>query len=154
MKYKENNKENVYNVVDEEHLDVYEEFTPRVRQILRKYRKERKLSAIASRLGINPARLAEMLNKDGNGQYRRRITTYYLSKFFDGGVMTVEQVLEGRNLEDLPKRARIFFERHILSRKTIRLVVEAQRRGLDIDKVLELILNPESGSTEVGNSKT
>jgi hypothetical protein len=137
-------KKKAYNVLDEEQLDAYEEFTPTVRQILREYRKKRKLSAIASRLGINPARLAEMINKDGHGHYKRRITTYYLSKFFDGGVMTVEQVLNGRRLEDLPKRAQIFFERHILSRKTIRLVVEAQRRGIDIDKVLELILNPEN----------
>ena len=138
--------DNVQNLVDEEQLDVYEEFTPKVRQILREYRKKRKLSAIASRLGINPARLAEMINKDDNGCYKRRITTYYLSKFFDGGVMTVEQVLNGRRLEDLPKRAQIFFERHILSRKTIRLVVEAQRGGIDIDKVLELILYPENRS--------
>ena len=141
-------KNNIYNVIDEEQLDVYEEFTPKVRQILREYRKKRKLSAIASRLGINPARLAEMINKDSNGQYKRRITTYYLSKFFDGGVMTVEQVLDGHNLEALPNRAQIFFERHILSRKTIRLVVEAQKRGIDIDKVLELILFTENRSKE------
>jgi hypothetical protein len=141
-------KKKTYNVLDEEQLDVYEEFTPKVRQILREYRKRRKLSAIASRLSINPARLAEMINKDGNGHYKRRITTYYLSKFFDGGVMTVEQVLNGRNLEDLPKRAQIFFERHILSRKTIRLVVEAQRRGIDIDKILELLLNPKNRNHE------
>ena len=147
-------KDNAYNVLDEELLHVYEEFTPRVRQILREYRKKRKLSTIASQLGINPARLAEMINKDVNGQYKRRITTYYLSKFFDGGVMTVEQVLDGRRLEDLPKRAQIFFERHILTRKTIRLVVEAQRRGIDIDKILELILNPENRNTACSNSKT
>lgn len=144
MKY----KNNAYNVLNEGQLDVYQEFTPKVRQILREYRKKRKLSAIASRLGINPARLAEMINKDGNGQYKRRITTYYLSKFFDGGVMTVEQVLDGRRLEDLPKPAQIFFERHILSRKTIRLVVESRKRGIDIDKVLELILNPENRNNE------
>ena len=72
MKY----KDNAYNVLDEEQLDVYEQFTPKVRQILREYRKKRKLSTIASHLGINPARLAEMINKDGNGQYKRRITTY------------------------------------------------------------------------------
>jgi hypothetical protein len=141
-------KDDVCNRVDEEQLNVYEEFTPRVIKILRKYRKERKLSNIAFRLGINPARLAEMINKDKNGQYKRRITPYYLSKFFDGGVMTVEQVLDERCLEDLPNRAQIFFERHILPRKTIRLIVEAKKRGIDIDRVLELILFPVKGSTE------
>lgn len=137
--------DNIYNMVDEEQLDVYEEFTPKVRQILREYRKKRKLSAVASSIGINPVRLTEMINKDKSGQYKRRITPYYLSKFFDGGVMTVEQVLNGRKLEQLPKRAQIFFERHILPRETIRLVVEAKRRGLDIDRMLELILYPEKG---------
>ena len=58
--------------------------------------------------------------------------------------MTVEQVLDGRKLEDLPNRVQLFLERHILPRKTIRLVIEAQRRGIDIDKVLELILYPEN----------
>ena len=72
---------NKMNQVDEEQLDVYEEFTPKVRQILREYRKQRKLSTIAARLGIKPARLAEMINTDDQGQYKRKITTYYLSKF-------------------------------------------------------------------------
>ena len=140
MKY----KDNTYIMVEEEQFDVYEQFTPKVRQILREYRKKRKLSAIANSIGINPVRLAEMINKDRRGQYKRKVTPYYLSKFFDGRVMTVEQVLDGRSLEDLPNRVQLFFERHILPRKTIRLVIEAQRRGIDIDRVLELILYPEN----------
>ncbi len=137
-------KANTDNMVDEEQFDVYEQFTPKVRKILREYRKHRKLSAIANSIGINPVRLAEMINKDRRGQYKRKVTPYYLSKFFDGRVMTVEQVLDGRSLEDLPNRVQLFFERHILPRKTIRLVIEAQRRGIDIDRVLELILYPEN----------
>ena len=140
MKY----KDNTYSMVDEEQFDVYEQFTPKVRQILREYRKKRKLSAIANSIGVNPARLAEMINKDRSGQYKRKVTPYYLSKFFDARVMTVEQILDGRDLEDLPNRVQLFFERHILSRKTIRLVIEAQRRGIDINRVLELILYPEN----------
>ena len=38
---------------------------------------------------------------------------------------------------------RLFLERMILSRETIQLVVEAQRRGIDVDKLLETILYPE-----------
>ena len=57
--------------------------------------------------------------------------------------MTVEEILEGRELEDIPEQPRMFFERMILSRKTINLVVEAQRRGIDVDKLLETILYPE-----------
>ena len=56
--------------------------------------------------------------------------------------MNVEQILDNRCLEDAPERARIFLERMILSWETIQLVVEAQRRGADVDKLLETILYP------------
>ena len=135
---------NSYNYVeDREQNDAFKEFAPKVREILRGYRKKRQLSAIATRLGFHGARLAEMLHKDGDGNYKRRISPYYLAKFIDGGIMTVEEILDGRRLEDIPERSRMFLERMILSRKTINLVVEAQRRGIDVDKLLETILYPE-----------
>ena len=84
-----------------------------------------------------------MINKDGNGNYKRRISPYYLAKFIEGGIMTVEDLLDGRRLEDIPERSRMFFERMILSRKTINLVVEAQRRGNDVDTLLKTVLYPE-----------
>ena len=135
---------NNYNYVeDQEQIDAFKEFAPKVREILRGYRKKRQLSAIATSLGFHGARLAEMINKDGNGNHKRRISPYYLAKFIEGGIMTVEEILEGRELEDIPEQPRMFFERMILSRKTINLVVEAQRRGIDVDKLLETILYPE-----------
>ncbi|MBW2610076.1 MAG: hypothetical protein JRC68_07005 [Deltaproteobacteria bacterium] len=57
--------------------------------------------------------------------------------------MTVQQVLGNRKLEDLSLRKRIFFERMMLSRNTLRLVIEAQRRGIDVDRILEAILYPK-----------
>ena len=83
-----------------------------------------------------------MINKDGNGNYKRQVTPYYLAKFIEGGIMTVEEILDGCRLEELPERPRMFFERMILSRKTIKLVIDAQRRGIDVDKLLETILYP------------
>jgi hypothetical protein len=132
-----------YYVEAENQDDALEQFAPRVREILRKYRAKRQLSKIANRLGFHGARLTEMITKDGNGDYKRRITPYYLAKFIDGGVINVHQILNGRKLEDLPDRARIFFERMSLSRETIRLVVEAKTRGIDVDRLLETILYPE-----------
>ena len=130
-------------VDDQEQVDAFEGFAPKVREILRGYRKKRQLSAIATSLGFHGARLAEMINKDGNGNYKRRISPYYLAKFIEGGIMTVEDLLDGRRLEEIPERSRMFFERMILSRKTINLVVEAQRRGIDVDTLLKTILYPE-----------
>ena len=131
---------NPHYVEDKKQVDALEEFASKVREILGEYRSERKLSYIAKKLGVQPARLTEMITKDGNGEYKRRITPYYLAKFIDGGVMNVEQILNGRRLEDVPERVRLFFERMILSIKTIDLVVEAQRRGIDVDVLLETIL--------------
>ena len=135
---------NEYNYIeDQEQIDALEEFAPKVREILREYRKKRQLSTIATRLGFHAARLAEMINKDSNGDYKRRISPYYLAKFIEGGIMTVEEILDGRHLKDIPERPRIFFERMILPRKTISLIVEARRRGIDVDKLFETILCPE-----------
>ena len=120
--------------------DAIEEFAPDVRKILREFRKKRKLSEVARKLGFHSARLTEMITKNGHGDYKRKITAYYLAKFIDGEVMTVQQVLGNRRLEDLPARTRIFFKRMLLSRNTLELVIEAQRRGIDVDKILEAIL--------------
>ena len=129
-------------VEDKGQIDALEEFAPKIREILEDFRAERKLSYIAKQLGIHPSRLTEMITKNGNGEYNRRITPYYLAKFIDGGVMNVHKILNGHRLEDLPERARLFFERMILSRETIQLVVEAQRRGIDLDRILREILYP------------
>ena len=128
---------------DDTQVDALETFAPRIREILRQYRKKRQLAAIAKRLGFHPARLTEMITQNGNGQYNRRITPYYLAKFIDSGLMDVDEILDGRKLEDLPGRARMFFERMMLSRETIELVVEAQRRGININRILKEILYPE-----------
>ena len=114
-----------------------------MREILRSYKAQRKLSSIAKQLEIHPARLTEMITKFSDGKYKRRITPYYLAKFIDHGFMSVEQILDGRRIEDIPERARLFLERMILSRKTINLIVEARRRGIDVDKLFETILCPE-----------
>jgi len=137
------NPKKINYVEDDNQVDALEEFAPKVREILREYRAKRKLSYIAKKLGIHPARLTEMITKDGNGEYKRTISPYYLAKFIDGGVMNAHQILNGRRLKDLPERARLFFERMILSRETIDLVAEAQGRGININRILKEILYPE-----------
>jgi len=132
------------NLEDEKQVDALEVFAPKVRKILRQSKEERKLASIANRLGFHPSRLTEMITQNGNGQYKRRITPNYLAKFFDGNVMDMDQVLGRRKLEALPDRARLFFERMMLSRKTIRLVVEAQRKAIGVDKILEAVLSSQS----------
>ena len=120
--------------------EMLDEFAPRVRELLEGFRDRRRLSAIARDLGFNVSRLTEMITRDENGDYRRKVTPYYLIKLIEGGVMSVEEILEGRPLETLQERVRTFFERMVLSRRTIRLVYQAQQRGIDVDQLLETIL--------------
>ncbi len=75
---------------------------------------------------------------------KKRITPYYLARFIDSGIMDARQILAGRNIDDLPDRVRIFFKRMILPHKTLELVIEAQRRGIDLNRILQEMLYPKS----------
>ena len=134
---------NSHSIEDKEQIDAMEEFSPRIREILRDFRDKRQLSTIARQLGFHQSRLTEMITKNSDGAYKTRITPYYLAKFIDSGIMSVNQILQGRKLEDLPDRSRMFFERMIVSRQTLRLVIEAQRRGINLDRILKEILYPQ-----------
>ena len=114
-----------------------------MRELIRAYRDKRKLTSIAERIGIHATRLTEMISTNGDGTYKRKITPYYLAKFLDAGIMDVPDILEGRSLDDLSDRQRMFFERMILPRKTLKLVIETKRRGIDLEKILEAILYPK-----------
>ena len=130
-------------IEDQEQVDALEEFAPRIREILRGFRDKRQLSAIAQKLGFHQSRLTEMITKNEKGEYKKRITPYYLARFIDSGIMDARQILAGRDIDDLPDRARIFFKRMILPPKTLELVIEAQRRGIDLDRILQEILYPK-----------
>jgi len=131
-------------IEDKTQIDALEEFAPKIREILREYRTKRQLSSIAKKLGFHQSRLTEMITKNENGEYKKRITPYYLARFIDSGIMDARQILAGRNIDDLPDRARIFFKRMILPPKTLELVIEAQRRGIDLDRILQEMLYPKS----------
>jgi hypothetical protein len=107
------------------------------------YRDKRQFTSIAQRIGIHSARLTEMISQNSDGIYKRKVTPYYLAKFLDAGIMDVSDILQGRTLDDLSDRARLFFERMILPRKTLQLVIETKRRGIDLEKILEAILYPK-----------
>jgi len=128
---------------DEDQADVLEGFAPRVRELIMAYRDKRQLTSIAERMGFHGTRLTEMISANGDGNYKRKITPYYLAKFLDAGIMDVSDILQGRTLDDLSERQRIFFERMILPRKTLQLVIETKRRGIDLEKILEAILYPK-----------
>lgn len=103
-------------IEDQSQVDALEEFSPKIREILRDYRNKRQLSSTARKLGFHQSRLTEMITKNERGQYKKRITPYYLARFIDSGIMDVRQILAGRDIDGLPDRTRIFFKRMILPR--------------------------------------
>ena len=128
---------------EQELTQVLEEFAPRVREILMAYRRKRQFRKISERMGFHSSRLTEMITTNSDGNYKRKISPYYLAKFLDAGIMDVSDILQGRSLDDLSDRARLFFERMILPRKTLQLVIETKRRGIDLESILEAILYPK-----------
>ena len=103
MKSLENN-----NLSSEQELtQVLEEFAPRVREILMDYRRKRQFTKIAERMGFHSSRLTEMITTNSDGNYKRKISSYYLAKFMDAGIMDVSDILQGRTLDDLPDRQRL-----------------------------------------------
>lgn len=134
---------NTETIEDQAQVDALAEFAPKVRKILRDYRDKRQLATIAKQLGFHQSRLTEMITKNGQGEYKTRITPYYLARFITSNIMSVDQVLGSRKLEDLPVRGRLFFERMVVPQSTLRLVIEAQKRGINVDRILQLMLNPE-----------
>lgn len=133
-------------IKSQKQVDNLADFSPRVREILRGYRDKRQLSSIARRLGFHQSRLTEMITKNNKGEYKTRITPYYLARFIESGIMSVDQILDGRDLEDLPIKLKMFFERMMVSRSTLKLVIEAQRRGINIEHILQEMLYPKNDS--------
>jgi len=60
--------------------------------------------------------------------------------------MRVDQILAGRDLEDLPIQLKMFFERMLVSRSTLKLVIEAQKRGINVESILREMLYPKKDS--------
>ncbi|MFC1534745.1 hypothetical protein ACFL7M_15435 [Thermodesulfobacteriota bacterium] len=121
------------------------EFGPAVRKILMDYREKRMLAKIARDIGIQPVRLTEMITQDESGKWKRKVTPYYITKLVDGGYMTVAQVLQGRRLEDLPDGQKTFFQRLLIPKKTLTLIMKAKERGVDVDGLIQAALGLDLG---------
>ncbi len=120
--------------------DTLQAFAPRIRTLLGRHRDRQQLTTIARNLGCDVSLLEEMITPDENGAYRRRVTPYRLARFIECGIMSVEEVLGDRSLDELDDWLRLFFERMLLPRSTIRRVVQAREQGIDVDRLLESML--------------
>jgi hypothetical protein len=60
--------------------------------------------------------------------------------------MDPKEILEKQKLDELPDRIRIFFERMLVPKDTLQLVLEAKSRGIDLDRILKEMLYPSASA--------
>ena len=124
--------------VNYETNDSLEMFGPVIREILMGYRKKRMLAKIARGISIQPVRLTEMITTDEKGHWKRKITPYYVVRLVDSGYIRVDQLLQGKKLEDYNMTEGLlrFFHRLIIPKQTLALIVKGMEKGVDVEDIL------------------
>jgi hypothetical protein len=79
-------------------------------------------------------RLSEL--RSGN----RELSFFYLNILLKGGVMTVEQILRGRKIEELNDTEREIVLRLSTDSEILQLIYEGQRDGIDVKQLLKISL--------------
>lgn len=79
-------------------------------------------------------RLAELRSSD------RKLTFFYLRLLMNGGIMTVNQILKKRKIEELSEQERDIILRLRLSPNLLNLLYEAEKAKLDVDQLLKVAL--------------
>ena len=111
------------------------------------YREQRMLAKIARDIGIQPVRLTEMITKDKQGDWKRKITAYYVVRLVDAGYISVDQLLQGKKLEDFNISDGLlrFFHRLIIPKRTLALIVKGMEKGVDVEGMLKAALGSNAG---------
>jgi hypothetical protein len=87
---------------------------------------------------MKPGRLTELHTE------KRELTPYYLGKLVKGGIVNLEQILEGRNFDDLPKEEQRLLQKIFMDDELVDAIARAQKRGVNLLQYIKQIL----GETE------
>ena len=87
--------------------------------------------------GLNKARLSEI----GTGS--RPLTLYYLSKLINGGIMSLDQVLQGRKIVDLPPEDQEVMNRLELPQEDVNLLAKLRAKGIPYRNVLKALVGDD-----------
>ena len=109
-----------------------------IRETLMGYREQRMLAKIARDISIQPVRLTEMITTDEKGEWKRKITPYYVVRLVDAGYISVDQLLQGKKLEDYNMSEGLlrFFHRLIIPKQTLALIATGMEKGIDVEGIL------------------
>lgn len=105
---------------------------------LRRLASDRLLSAICrDKLGgMKSSRLTELHSES------RPLTPYYLGKLIQGEVVTIEQILQGKKISELPKEDQLLFRKLSMDDRFVELFGEYQDKGKleKLKKLMEISL--------------
>ena len=126
----------VLSMEDTTDIEIWKKYKGPVISILEDLRDQRLVrKTCRERLGnLKPARISEMISGVTD------ISSYYVALFVKGRIMTIEQILQGRRLEDLPKDDQTMFQRLMLDDEEIQLIVKAKAKGVSLKTVLKGVI--------------
>ena len=84
---------------------------------------------------MNPARLTEILNGD------RVLSSHYLNILLQGGVLTIDDILDGRSDFFFTSKEIALLFRLSLDDETAILIGKAQQEGIDVKSLFGSIVN-------------
>ena len=105
-----------------------------VLEIIRNLARSREMSQVCREKlnGMKPGRLTELHTET------RSLTPYYLGKLLRGGIVTIEQILQGKNLKDLPEEDQILIRKLSMDERFVKLYGRYQDQG-KLDKLMQLM---------------
>lgn len=109
-----------------------------IKPILEEYKQKRQLSELAKKLGIeHRSRLTELKNGD------RDLTFFWLNIFIKGGVMSVDNILRGRRLDELEENELDAVLRLDPDKEELLLMYKAKRQGINVKNMLKSVIKGE-----------
>ncbi len=94
------------------------------------------LSALAKKIDMDPSRLSELLGG------RRNLTSEYVIKMVGGGFLTVDQLLRGRDVDDLGPDEKEFIDslKIVEDREWMQIITNLKRQSPEVERMAKEML--------------
>jgi hypothetical protein len=117
-------------------IEIWKKYKSPVIDLLKDLRDQRLVrKTCRERLGnLKPARISEMISGVTD------VSSYYVALFIKGRIMTIEQILQGKRISDLPEEDQVLFQRLMLDDEEVRLIVKAKQKGVSLKTVLKGVI--------------
>ncbi|MBW2021046.1 MAG: hypothetical protein JRI65_13800 [Deltaproteobacteria bacterium] len=119
-----------------EDIRIWKKYKAPVVKVLKELRAKRELRKVCREKlkDMNPARLSEMISG------KTDVSSYYVGMFINGGIMTLDYILQGKEIRDLAKEDRRIFIRLALDDETVDMIGDLEEKEISLKSVLKGIL--------------